>query len=74
MHGVGVDVGGVGVRASSVHEPVQYGWSISYARQGRSPRRCRTVYGVNRSRTSMVSVAWIASDSFGSIIVARCGT
>ena len=30
MRGVGVDVGGVGVRVLSVHEPVQHDWNISH--------------------------------------------
>ena len=46
MRGVGVDVGGVGMRTSSVHEPVQHDWNISHTRLRRSPCRCRTLHGV----------------------------
>ena len=46
MHGVDIDVDGVGVRASSVHEPVQHGWNIGHACLRRSPCRCRTPHGV----------------------------
>ena len=56
MHGVGVDVGGVGLSmAPSVHEPVQHGWNISHARLCRSPRRCRTARGV----VVVVALAWL---------------
>ena len=54
MHDVGVDVGGIGVRASSIYEPVQHGWNISHARLRRSPRRCRTARGV-----IVVALAWL---------------
>jgi len=54
MRGVGVDVGGVGVMASSVHEPVQHDWNISHARLRRSPRRCRTARSI-----IVISLAWL---------------
>ena len=54
MHGVGVDVGGVGVRASSVHELVQHGCNVSHARLRRLPHRCRTTHGV-----IAVALAWL---------------
>jgi hypothetical protein len=54
MHGVGIDVGGVGVRASLVHEPVQHGWNISHARLCRSSCWCRTTHGV-----IAIALAWL---------------
>ena len=54
MQSVGVDVGGVGVRASSVHEPVQHGWNISHARPSSPPCQCRTARGV-----ILIALAWL---------------
>ena len=54
MHGVGVDVDGVGVRASSVHEPVQHGWNISHAHLCSPPCQCQTARGV-----ILIALAWL---------------
>jgi len=56
VHGVGVDVGGVGMQALSIHELIQHGWNIGHARLHHSPRRCQMLHG-HRSLTRMVGVA-----------------
>ena len=54
MHGVGVDVGVVGIRALLVHEPVQHSCNVSHVRLRRPPHRCRTAHGV-----IAVALAWL---------------